>query len=134
MEAHLLHSALMRCDFRVPCGRSTVPIRRASVSIPRRLPLRRGVAARHPPAMLPSPRHFRFLRRGGILRVRYSASCPADYSCRRTQSPSPHPSPPSSMRVLGECSDASVPRRAAVLRPSPRLGQVARRGGRHCQA
>jgi hypothetical protein len=75
-----------------------------------------------PPPNGPHPSwHPRLPRRGGILRVRYVAnSHPTDCSCRRTWLPVPRPPPPSSMRVLGECSGASIPRRAAVLRPSPR--------------
>jgi hypothetical protein len=75
--------------------------------------------------------HLRLPQRGEILRMRYAASRTTDCSCRRTQSPAPRPPPPSSMRVLGECSGASVLRHAqarwpgegaSLARPRPGIG------------
>jgi hypothetical protein len=68
----------------------------------------------------PFPRRPPSPRRGGILRVRYATSCSTDCSCHRTRSMAPRPLLPSFMCMLAECSGASVPRHAVVLRPSPR--------------
>jgi hypothetical protein len=78
--------------------RAVVSIRRATTSIPRCSP-QRARHRRHPP------------RRGGILHARYAASRPTDCSCCRTQPPTPRFPPPSSMRVLGDYSGSSIPRR-----------------------
>jgi hypothetical protein len=84
------------------------PIHRASASVPRSRSLWRDVATCHPlrppiPAAPPLP------HRGGILHVRYDASHPADCSCRRTWLSAPRPAPPSSMRLVSECSGSSAP-------------------------
>jgi hypothetical protein len=86
-----------------------------------------SLAAPPYPAAPPSPAE----RRNPISR--YAASRPADCRCCWTRSPSPHPSPPSSMRVLDDCSSTSVPaapcRAPSSETPRPGAGTTGR-----CQA
>jgi hypothetical protein len=59
---------------------------------------------------------------------RYAASRHTNCSRCWTRLPAPCPPPPSSMRVFGHCSAASVPR-LAVLCPPPRPSQALGEGG-----
>jgi len=102
---------LVRHGFTAPCGRAAAPPTRCR--------------RRHSPRRPPSPWHLHLPWRGGILRVRYAASRPTDCSCRQTRSPVPRPPSPSSMRMLDECSGASVPRRATSF-AAPRQGSQER--------